>query len=187
MQMWNGLSWWINRELTMQLASYPHILQSNEHVCNLMRTWQSHGDSDSMVRINVQAFFMQGESWTLARCIRSFCMRHFELEKAELIADAAGWLLDNQYVQSRFLPGRLWKVMRGSGMGLPCSSSIADIAIHELAEKHWASCAMTQQLFGIKLWVRFCDDIFMVSKGRWYPFFTSSFVIGLAQPTSLRW
>ena len=72
------------------------------------------------------------------------------------------WLLQNQYVVSRRLPGRMWVVRKGSGMGLHHSSAVADSAFLVLADL-WATKLSTCSGFGIQLYCRFRDDIFVVA------------------------
>ena len=75
------------------------------------------------------------------------------------------FLLDNQYVKSGALPERLWKVEEGSGMGLTHSGDLCDAALDSLAES-WSTDPVVLREHGVRLYVRFRDDIFFIGSDR---------------------
>ena len=75
------------------------------------------------------------------------------------------FLLDNQYVKSGALPERLWKVEEGSGMGLAHSGDLCDAALDSLAES-WTTDPVVLREHGVRLYVRFRDDIFFIGSDR---------------------
>ena len=75
------------------------------------------------------------------------------------------FLLDNQYVKSGALPERLWKVEEGSGMGLVHSGDLCDAALGSLAES-WSTDPVVLREHGVRLYVRFRDDIFFIGSDR---------------------
>ena len=74
----------------------------------------------------------------------------------KLLKDAIKFLVSHQFVASRLLPDRLWKVDCGTGMGLPMSGEVADAALLHRAER-----ALGAQLRHYKIrWVRrYRDDL----------------------------
>ena len=57
-----------------------------------------------------------------------------EGQRRDCLRRVLEFLHDNQYVKSRALPGRLWKVEEGSGTGLAHSGDLCDAALDSLAE-----------------------------------------------------
>lgn len=83
--------------------------------------------------------------------------------KRALVRDALDFLIYEQFIKSRYLPGRTWRVVTGSGMGLTHSSAVVDSCLFTLAEKDWAARADVQVAHGVKMFVRIRDDIFIVT------------------------
>ena len=80
-------------------------------------------------------------------------------------AEFLEFLLCHQYVICRALPGRLWQVEEGSGMGLAHSGDLCDAALDSLAET-WSTDPVVLREHGIRLYVRFRDDIFFIGSDR---------------------
>ena len=57
---------------------------------------------------------------------------------------------------------RLYRTVRGSGMGLTCSGEVASAAFYVESEKSYACCPIIQERFGVALFVRYADDILIV-------------------------
>ena len=55
-----------------------------------------------------------------------------EGQRRDCLRRVLEFLLDNVYVKSRALLGRLWKVEEGSGMGLARSGDLCDAALDSL-------------------------------------------------------
>ena len=67
---------------------------------------------------------------------------------------------------SNKFPDRIWKVCKGSGMGLLHSGDLADLAYYNRAERNWATCPVTMKMYGIaKIW-SFRDDILVLASER---------------------
>lgn len=76
------------------------------------------------------------------------------------------WLLQHQTVQSKFLPGRLWVVQRGSGMGLKHSASVMDAALYSMVEKPWNLNPVVRGKHQILQYFRFRDDLWLLAGQR---------------------
>ena len=72
------------------------------------------------------------------------------------------YLLDHQFVTSKFFNDRLWKVIEGSGQGLRHSGATADAAFYTLVERSWAARSEIQQAYNIKGYWRYRDDILII-------------------------
>ena len=88
-----------------------------------------------------------------------------ERQRRDCLRRVLEFLLDNQHVKSRALPGRLWKVEEGSGMGLAHSGDLCDAALDSLAET-WSTDPVVLRERSIRLYVRFRDDIFFIGSDR---------------------
>ena len=114
-----------------------------------------------ILRIDVKHFFMCGSSDVLARIAAS----KFQGRHRFLFFETLKWLLDNQYVVSDLLPGRLWQVVLGTGMGLQHSSAVADFVLYVLVDE-WLLRPSTIRGLGILHYSRFRDDLLLVVGSR---------------------
>ena len=80
---------------------------------------------------------------------------------ASFVRRAMHLLLDSQFVTSRSLPGRLVEVILGSGMGLPHSGDVTDLALIHRMEV-WATRNLSP--YDISVYLRFKDDILFIFK-----------------------
>ena len=85
------------------------------------------------------------------------------------------FLLTHQFVTSKRHPERLWRVQKGSGMGIKNSGEVSDAAFAFLVER-WCVSPDTMNAFSIDLYGRFKDDIISVAKNR---VLTKHFVWGM--------
>ena len=82
------------------------------------------------------------------------------------------FLLFNQFVRSPDLPGYTFRVVRGTGMGLPGSGEISDCCLLQRAELEFVY--NLDQRVGIEFYARYRNDIFMIVSGtrqqfsRWF-------------------
>ena len=80
-------------------------------------------DCDYFVKLDVRDFSLTGaHSYLVDVCLSDITAG----PQKEVVSDVLWFLLLHQYVQSTALPGRLWRIVRGSGMGLPYSSHLSD-------------------------------------------------------------
>ena len=80
-------------------------------------------------------------------------------------------ILYHQYVRSpadTFVEGRslryrrLYRTVRGSGMGLTCSGEVASAAFYVETERPFACNPIIQERFGVALFLRYADDILII-------------------------
>ena len=90
-----------------------------------------------------------------------------------LYQDVVLWLLTHQFIVSPVLDDEFYRVVQGSGMGLQISGPVSDLSFLEVAERVWATCPRIMGAHGIRHYVRFKDDIFVIASDRtltrtWY-------------------
>ena len=122
---------------TMELIEYIKSFDVNAN------TW--------MLKADVKDFFLTGSEDELVRSAVSLV----ELRMKVPLARAVEFLLWSQFVRSIHHPNRLWKTVKGSGMGLPHSGEVAD-AMLLVRER-----AILRQ-FTPRGYVRFKDDILIL-------------------------
>ena len=118
---------------------------------------------DILVRIDVKHFYMSGTHDELVSAILKAFPRTLLRQR---LKEAVYFLLAHQYIESKLLPGRCWVTKIGSGMGLRHSGAIADLAFAMLAELPWALKPYNLSAYGIKTYMRFKDDIFVVANDK---------------------
>ena len=131
-------------------------------------------DCDYFVGLDVRDFFLSGAHSDLV----DVCLSDIAAgPQKEVVSDVLWFLLWHQYVQSKALPGRRWRPVRGSGMGLPHSSHLSDWALLCLVEKDLLPRIAD---FGIKFFARYRDDILIVTDSRlkfWHCFAATKLVV----------
>jgi hypothetical protein len=115
-----------------------------------------------LYRIDMKSFFMSGEPIELARTV-SACFNNAAQRDAML--DGIWFLLTHQYIVSdrEQTSGRLWQIVKGTGMGLQHSSELANLTLLLLVEEGFAISRIVQERFGIVCYFRYFDDTFIVS------------------------
>eukprot|EP00974_Lingulodinium_polyedra_P121785 11180267-Lingulodinium_polyedra.AAC.1 len=108
---------------------------------------------------------MSGNSEILAEAAAEIFNDENKKRKA-LYTEIAKFLVLRQTVRSEFLPEREWKVLCGSGMGLPHSADLCDSALYIIAEKNFAAKENIQRAYKIKLFVRFRDDVLIIGSDK---------------------
>jgi hypothetical protein len=83
----------------------------------------------------------------------------------KLMRDVLLLLLSVQFVRSKFLPGRLWLAIRGSGQGLRFSCDLANSAFRNRVEKAWELVPGHLSVNFVRGYWRFCDDILILATG----------------------
>ena len=63
-------------------------------------------------------------------------------------------LLGRQFVVTKWLAGRKWRLTKGAGPGYNYAGDLADLCLYELAEKSWAAKAKVMDHFGILFFLR---------------------------------
>ena len=159
-----GVMSWINLVTDIALAKHRHIIRSCDDL--LVQLSDVHPVDDMIwVHLDINDFFMMGTV--------DFLVHHCSLVVPRKLRNAyrtaLAFILRHQFVQCRLIPGRLWRVVTGTGMGLKCSSSVADAAFLHAVELMSIGLALkrTQERSGIIFYRRFRDNLLFA----WHPNF----------------
>ena len=117
-------------------------------------------DSDVLITADIEHFFMTGSSHELA-IAASEIVPDFSLRIK--IKRAITFLLENQYVKSR--DETMYKVNKGSGMGLAHSGSISEAAF--LTKAELSVCRNdVLNFYNVRAYFRFKDDCLIIAGTR---------------------
>ena len=151
-----GLSRWVSRELQGPLTGHTWFLTSSAQLFANIKTVTAE-DSDYFVKLDVRDFYMTGTPSELKDSIKVLFPPG---TRCRLLCEAVEYLLSSEYVVSNLVPGRVFRVVRGSGMGHRHSRCIADCSFFALGEREFAARSQVLQSFGIKRYYRYRDDVF---------------------------
>lgn len=149
-----GLSAWLVQQLKEVADNLPWLLCSTEEFVSDLCTLRI-GSNAKLHRADVKEFFMSGSPEDLHLGTMKWFAKH---PKAAVITDVLVWLLREQYVCLGESGADLWRVVRGSGMGLKHSSCIADLAFASAGDV-WAVRAGVQRMFKVVYYKSFRDDL----------------------------
>ena len=159
------LARWLALELREVTKKYWHLVvdsrdfakkPSSLHIPNINEL--------SFVKIDVKDFYMSGSADDLVRDSTCLLPHH----KRELCADILYLLLASQWISTGLGHHKnvVWNVTQGSGMGLPHSGDVADLALLARAEcTHVVNPAVMQD-HGIIASMRFRDDILILASNK---------------------
>jgi hypothetical protein len=92
------------------------------------------------MKMDLKDFFMSGTSDELKNDVIAIFDPANEGYLRGLVSGTIDLLLSSQYVSAPCFPGRLWRVVRGAGMGLIFAGDMCDMALATRAELEWAAC-----------------------------------------------
>lgn len=133
----------------------PQILKDTRDLCRSMALHRPVC-GERIVRLDVKDFFMSGRPDELCTDV---CDLFDSGVERTLVYDALCVLLNNQYIVNPYTADQqnnLFKVILGSGMGLPQSGAIADGAFCTRCEVPFLQSLAWR---GIRWWYRFKDDV----------------------------
>ena len=117
-------------------------------------------DGHHFVRCDISDFYMSGH-WE--ELIPDILGASFTGRRRQILFDTLRLLLCEQIVVSQFFLGARWRVVSGTGQGLPHSGDMADIAMWHCAEQGWGVCPEIMLRFQIVKYWRFKDDILFIA------------------------
>ena len=127
-----GLSRWVSRELQGPLTGHTWFLTSSAQLVADIKTVAAE-DSDYFVKLDVRDFYMTGTPSELKDSIKVLFPPG---PRCRLLCEAVEYLLSSEYVVSNLVPGRVFRVVRGSGMGHRHSGCIADCSFFALGKEN---------------------------------------------------
>ena len=154
-----GLCRWLVGYLRGRLAGLQHLARDSRDIVNLFGTLD-HCPEMRLSKFDVKDFYLQGSHVQIQQAAVSGA----EPAMKPVLEEVLWYLLDGQFVRSRFLPGRLWKVKKGTGIGLLHSGELTDWIFYVLVEKPLFESGLLSEC-GVLEWWRYKDDILILSKG----------------------
>jgi len=169
-----GLAKWLAEQFKSVLPRYQYLVRNAEDAKARVLQVKLVGH-EIMLKVDAKDFFLSGTDTQLCDTIlEAFPVTH---RKRTAIRDITLFLLRHQFVVPRapeLAPqGGAWRVLRGSGMGLLHSGFLADLAFAIQAEQ-WITPTIARR-WGIALYLRFKDDIFVILNERYEVPFLSQF------------
>ncbi|CAE7505839.1 unnamed protein product, partial [Symbiodinium microadriaticum] len=152
-----GSSKWVSKELMKDLRGREYLVKDTAQFVKSISRYTAREDHFFM-KLDIKDYFLSGTSEELCEASG----RLVGDEVRPLFITVLMNLLYYQFVETRELKGRLWKVKNGTGMGLPHSGEVADSAFAALAEDPWATNPATQASHNIDGYWSFKDDILLL-------------------------
>ncbi len=159
-----GLMAWCSLVLKDGLRKYKHLLFSSQDLINKLEHIEV-GTNDVFLHFDLKDFFMTGSARWLVYHSAFVVAPKFR----EVYRKVATFILENQYIGAHLIPHSVYKVVVGSGMGLKCSSELADAAfVHavELCGLGLLTRAAADR-FAIKSYFRFRDNLLFIGRPEW--------------------
>ena len=112
--------------LAAELRNFQHIVNSTTQFVDQIKVITPKKEH-TFYKFGLKDYCMSGSSDELLQCTLSHIN---DPVLFSLLRDMLALLLHEQYVSSKALPGRLWEVIKGTGMGLVHSGFVSDMALH---------------------------------------------------------
>ena len=156
-----GLAKWVLTVLKQSLRRLPHLVKDSASLVRDLRAMKGDFNGHCFSKIDVKDYYLCGRFRLLAETAANAASEGREEACMEAVVY---FLLDNQFVESKLIPGKLWKATKGTGIGLLMSGELADWCFWWLLERR---CMRSEFLahHGIVRWWRYRDDILLMSKG----------------------
>lgn len=114
------------------------------------------------VKFDIKHFYMSGDHSSLVkRCSELIDDPRLRLA-FEMVVKV---VLDSKDISVPGVDDFIWKVMKGSGMGLLCSGELSEAAFLSMAERRFVSYANIRGKFSVEYYGRFKDDGILVIGG----------------------
>ena len=155
---WQGLGKYVAAKLDPHVQAAPHVVGSPHRFVQQVRDTKLEND-DAMIRMDIKDFYMIRSPEFLAKASTAHISERAE---RELLHDCILFLLSWQYIRLRHDSPELWRVTQGSGMGLVHSGAVANAAFLNFIEKPTIMDPDLALAFGLKRWIRYHDDIFVI-------------------------
>ena len=156
-----GLSSWIVKLLRVEIAKYPHLLRDTNDLVKQLANFRVE-NWHYFIKMDIEEFFNSG----LPNDLVEDTAMLIDGEHRRLYKEVLEFVLDNQFVMSKYICNRVFKVCEGSGMGLLHSGDVADAALLKMAEARYAVMPSVMNCMGICKYFRFKDDILVIADDR---------------------
>lgn len=155
-----GLGRWLHRRLDQELQERaPHLLRAPTDTTKTIKGLYVP-DGYKLFRFDSKSFFMSGDVYELGEWALKVLPKGYREKVAKGVAH---FLLSNQYIQKKG-DDLMFRLIEGTGMGLPQSGALADSALFMAAEDGYVNNHSRLAEGEILLWTRSRDDILMIAK-----------------------
>ena len=159
----NSLSKWVSRILDGYIYKHTHMLKDSAQLVKLLEGAVVPAGS-IFIAGDISHFFMTGDSIDLASSASGIIDDDLTLKTK--VRDVVFYLLENQYIvlgscSKDQHSNNMYKVQKGSGMGLSHSSSVSEAAFLHKAELPLLKESILEN-HGIKGFFRFKDDFLVI-------------------------
>ena len=149
----------INEYIKRKLRDMRHILKDSIHLVHELALIEADA-ADPILKCDFKDFFMSGDHASDdSTDLASLGSKAFPARLKSVAHDSIAHILNSQYVSVDPGDGKefvensedyfgVYKVVKGSGMGMKLSGSVSDMAFYELVET-WVLDASTRRVFGI--------------------------------------
>lgn len=138
-------------------SRFSHLIQDTRQFLEQLKHVDC-SDSDIFVKLDVKDYFLTGDAHFLACVAASF----FSGSEAQFVKCSTFFLLTHQFVECGLLgTQQLYRVSKGSGMGLAHSGALSDLVLAHCAERFLSS-----QVHAPKCFFRFRDDVVCIFQNR---------------------
>lgn len=144
----------LHRLLSKYLGQAKHLVADSRQLIKKVSEFVVPPNA-AFAKWDVKNFYMNGDHKILVELVSKHIS---DASERSLVADLMWLTLSHQYVAWM---DQVYHVTSGSGMGQIHSGTVADLAFHTLVEAHIETVA---QDFGLVFWVRFGDDLLVVTK-----------------------
>jgi len=147
-----GLGSWVAKKCISQLENAKFMIpDTRQFVKEISRIKPK--SSHRFVKLDIAQILLSG---TLPELVRD-ATTSLQGSERDLTRKVLEYLRWEQYVESRWLPGRLFRTVVGTGMGLVHSGEVADAAYYHRVEKGRMDDESYMQQFSIDGYWRFKD------------------------------
>ena len=128
-----GVAQWLFKELRRRLGECNHLWKNSKQFVESLKGLGLHA-SNYRINFDIQDNYMSGNKDDLI----ADALETFEGDESRLMKEGLYLLLGEQWIMSNEFPDQIWKVCKGSGMGLLHSGDVADLAYYNRAQRGWA-------------------------------------------------
>ena len=149
---------WIVHIIRKITVSLTHLIKDSGHLRTILDNCVFQDSPNLMMhKCDIKGSFMSEKHQRLVELVGEAPGARIREE----IVDSVDFILGSQFLELPEFKNSAFQVVIGSGMGLLSSDEISNFSFYQLVEKHVLTDSYKQE-FGLKLWLRFKDDIFVV-------------------------
>jgi hypothetical protein len=160
-----AVSRWLSLLLNRRMSTFKHLCNSSQEVIGKLAGVQIPMDS-VFLHWDISDFHNTGDAAHLLHG----CKRMVHSSQQSIVREVLAFLLDNQFVESGFLPNLLFRAIQGSGQGLGHSAAVANCAFLGSVEVNGPGILRGpfHREHGILHYIRYADNLLFILRGPSY-------------------